>query len=109
METNMTPLSKVMDTCNNEGFTTNFVFEDDKLRDPDKGGHYDISDLKLVYEYRTEGQSNPGDMSILFCLACENGTKGQIVATYGPNGNNELIEFVNKIDKRDDFEVRMFH
>ncbi len=81
-----------------KGYVHTFKSErSDLLRCIETGKHY-TPDQMLIFEYyRFEGLSNPSDMSIVFAVACEDGRKGLIISTYGPNVNMDLVEFLDKV------------
>lgn len=106
-EHNMEPLSEKMEELEKKGFTSNFRVVDNQLIDSDSGKKYSAMEARLEYEYRTEGDTNPDDMSILFALTCEDGAKGLLVSSYGASSDTEAIEFVNQIDKTDTAKPEM--
>jgi hypothetical protein len=100
MENYKTPLLDKINALENEGFSAQFKLEGEELKDTNTGEKYTPKQLKLVKEFRFEGISNPDDMSILYALEAEDGTKGTVVDSYGTYADIELGEFLNKIGKR---------
>ena len=105
--TSMDPLSKVMKELQEKGFTENFSVEDNHLVNKDKNKRYSAKQVKLLYEYRTEGESNPDDLSMLFGLSCDDESKGIVVAAYGAAADTSAIEFINFVDKTDAEDPKM--
>lgn len=98
---NMRSLTRVMKKLQEVGYNSNFGIENNELIDYDSKKTYGVSDLQLDYEFRTEGETNPDDESILFALQAKDGNKGIVVASYGPGSDTSIIEFVNQVDRTD--------
>ena len=96
-----TPLSEKIKELEKEGYTTQYVFKNNALVNTDKGYAYQPSDIRLIREFRFEGESNPADMSILYVVEGKNGDKGTVVSAYGTYADDELLQFLNKAGKRE--------
>lgn len=95
---NLTPLSEVMNDLKSRGFSTDFIFRDNHLIDiGNNQKRYSQDELKILKEYRFEGDSDPGMMTILYSLEANDGTKGTISNAFGVNSNNELGEFMKDV------------
>lgn len=90
-------LSEATNKLRQKGFKFNFSMEGDRLKCVENGKLYEAKDLKIVEYHRFEGASSPGDMSIVFAVVCEDGTKGSIVSSYGAYGNTKLLTFMDKV------------
>ena len=83
---------------NRDGFTRNFRVCDNRLQsfeNPDKT--YDVEDVRIVDFYRFEGESNPDDMSILYAIQCNDGTRGTISNSYGPMADADIDTFLVQV------------
>jgi len=100
MEHYKTPLHDKINDLEREGYKAQFKLEGEKLMDTQSGEKYKPSQLKLIQEFRFEGISNPDDMSILYALEAEDGTKGTVVDSYGTYADVELAEFLNQVGSR---------
>lgn len=81
-----------------KGFTENFVLEKEReLRCTTNNEIYTPEDMHILEYHRFEGDSNPDDMSILFAVICEDGTKGTIVSSYGAKVDIDLLSFMDKV------------
>lgn len=58
---------------------------------------YTPDEMRIVEFHRFEGMSNPADMSILFAVVCNDGEKGLITSSYGPQIDMKLISFLDKV------------
>ena len=89
----------VENMLNREGFTKDFrVNSDGRLcsMDDDKST-YGPEDVKIVNFYRFEGETDPDDMSILYALECNDGTKGTISNSYGPMADTDIDAFLLQV------------
>lgn len=102
MENYKTPLHVKINDLEREGYKAQFKLADEKLTDTQSGEKYKPSQLKLVKEFRFEGESDPGDMSILYAVEAEDGTKGTVVDSYGTYADSELGEFLKQIGRREE-------
>jgi hypothetical protein len=96
---NLTPLSEVIKDLKSRGFEKDFIFRENKLtgiEDNDKS--YTQNELKIVKEYRFEGDSDPGMMTILYALEADDGSKGTIANGFGVNSDKDLGEFMKKVE-----------
>lgn len=80
-----------------QGYNSNFYFEDDKLINSETKEEYTPEDIQIVAEHRYEGMSDPSDMSILYVIETNKGEKGTFLMAYGPNADSEGTEFFNNV------------
>lgn len=95
---NLKPLSEVMNDLKEEGFEKEFAFNDNKLfllNNNDQ--QYRTDELEIEREYRFEGDSDPGMMTILYALKTNDGLKGTISNAYGANADHDLAEFMRQV------------
>jgi hypothetical protein len=97
MQHYMTPLAKKTNELLKEGFSEQFVFEEEGLRSSESGRIYGPQDIKILKHYRFEGNSDPADMSILYVIEANDGTKGTVVNMFGTYTDTKLGEFMNKV------------
>lgn len=90
-------LSETLEGVAAEGYTHSFKLEDGKLRCLETKQTYAPSNMSIVNHYRFEGSSNPDDMSVLYVLECDDGTKGTIVDAYGAYAAPGLDDFIKQI------------
>ena len=93
----MTPLAQKTNELTQEGYSEQFVLEDQGLKASGNNKIYGVQDVKVLKHYRFEGTSDPGDMSILYVIETTDGTKGMIVDGFGTYSDTELGEFMNKV------------
>ncbi len=96
---NLKSMSEVMSDLKNRGFKGDFQYENKKLIEHESGRTYESNEIKIVNEYRFEGNSNPDDTSILLALETHDGIRGLVVNNYGLDANVELNEFLMRTEK----------
>lgn len=82
-----------------EGYTVNYLFENDHLIDSESKVTYKPEDIFIVAHHRYEGMSDPDDMSILYIIETKDGGKGTHLLGYGPTADLEEAEFFKDIPK----------
>lgn len=96
--------STKIDEYINKGYTSNYQMEDGKLKDVSSGKLFEVNEVTIFDEYRYEGQSDPGDMSILYAIHTDDGCKGTLLLPYGPTADGELAWFMKEVTQ--DMAVR---
>ena len=105
---NMKTLSQVMAILAKRGVTKEFRMNDKnemKLDGSEK--NYHSEELEVAKTYRFEGDSNPGDNTVLIVLKCKDGTVGYIIDNYGAESNysgEEFDDFLRRIPECEDPE-----
>jgi hypothetical protein len=61
------------------------------------GENFQPEDLVIIQTYRFEGESDPGDMTIVFSMEAKSGTKGLCVDAFGTNASRSLGEFIKQV------------
>ena len=83
-----------------KGYDRNYnVLSAEKMED-DKGHTYSANQLSIDEFYRFEGESDPGDNSIIYAVKANDGSKGTLVDTYGAQGSMNVAQFVLKVEER---------
>ena len=79
-------LSEVQRWLASTGFEEALIADNGELRSSDSEQRFDPAELSVAAVYRFEGESDPGDESILFALASVDGEPvGFFTAAYGPS------------------------
>lgn len=82
-----------------KGYSKSYRAADGKLVDLESKATYDPDVVYIVAEHRFEGNSNPGDMSILYVITTKDEHKGTVLVNYNPSNTTELATFFNEIPK----------
>ena len=92
-------LVNVEKKLNADGFKADFVVSDSMMHTMDNDKKtYAPEDVTIVDFYRFEGESNPGDMTILYAIEASDGIRGTISSAYGPYADTATDDFLKKIE-----------
>ncbi|MFP4060900.1 MAG: phosphoribosylpyrophosphate synthetase [Bacteroidota bacterium] len=93
-------LSEVMNNLREKGYNTDFYFKKGKLQSSESGKFYSPDQVKISDTFRFEGDSNPDDSSILYAIIVpETGEMGLLADAYGVSSNEDLNEYMQKVEK----------
>jgi hypothetical protein len=92
-------LSEAIEHLKKRGFSHNLNISDEGKLVGSGEQSYDPSQVKLVEFHRFEGTSDPADMSILYVLETDSGTKGTVVDSFGADGTELISQFMNKVEQ----------
>jgi hypothetical protein len=90
----MSSLWQVMETLRKRGYTLDFNMSPEGSMVSSDNHKYKPEDLYINKVYRFEGDSDPGDMSILYEMKTKSGKKGLLVDGYGAESSTSGPEFV---------------
>ena len=94
----MDTLSDAMRRLQAEGYTGNwYATADFQLHCNESGEVIDPTEVQIDHILRFEGQSDPGDMSILFALQTPAGSKGLYSAPFGAEMPAEDSEVISRM------------
>ncbi len=79
------------------GFDANFEFTGDAVLDADRQRRYNAADLTIVEHHRFEGETDPGDMAIVYALVGRDGARGVLVAPFGAYTEAGLGGFLEQV------------
>jgi hypothetical protein len=97
----MDTLSDAVRRLQAQGYTGNwFATPDHKLACDETGEVVDPADVVIDHILRFEGQSDPGDMTILFALQAPSGQKGVYSAAFGANTSTDDVEVMARMQHR---------
>ncbi|MGK0386777.1 MAG: hypothetical protein ACI849_001396 [Patiriisocius sp.] len=88
-----------IEAARKEGYTSDFMYRLGKFSCRTNTKEYVAADCTLIEYCRHEGMNDPGDSSILFLIACNDGVKGCLSSAYGVDADTDLIEFVMSLSK----------
>ncbi len=66
-----------------DGFTRVFSLEDDAVVDLESKASYRPEDVEIISTHRNEGDTDPGDESVVFALRAPDGARGVLATNYG--------------------------
>lgn len=103
----LTPMSEVIKDLKEKGIKKEFKFRNGELLDMEEENKYSPEDLKISDEYRFEGTTDPGNMTILYVLESKkNGEKGYLSNAYGTYADTDVNDFIQAIEKSNNTKAR---
>ncbi|MBB6502269.1 hypothetical protein [Pedobacter cryoconitis] len=97
----MNTLSQILEKLRQKGIANELGMTDHgKMQGTDPGKIYSPEDLSIIKTYRFEGDSDPGDNSVLYILEDKEGQIGYIIDAYGvysSQGSLGFSDFLKKI------------
>ena len=102
MENNQySTLSEATTDMKRRGYTHEFNVNDDirlMATDLDAARTYASQDVRVVEFHRFEGESDPGDMTIVYGLETHDGERGVLIDAYGANSEDKVDDFVKGLE-----------
>ncbi len=92
-----TTVVEAIEGLRRRGFGANFEFTGDAVLDPDRRRRYAAADLTIVEHHRFEGETDPGDMAIVYALVGRDGAHGVLVAPFGAYTEAGLGAFLKQV------------
>ena len=89
-------LVETIEALKKDGYTDDFKAEDNEIIGLYSKKKFQPDDLTIVQTFRFEGASNPSDMTDLYVIEANDGTKGTMAMAYGPH-QSQNIELVKQI------------
>jgi hypothetical protein len=80
----MTPYSTVVERLEEKGYGQEISIVRSGAQFGGSGIAYPPEELKIVRVYRFEGESDPGDMSVIYAIQASDDNKGYLINAYGP-------------------------
>lgn len=100
LKTEMSSLWQVMNTLRDRGYKLDFNMSGDgRVLCSSTNRKYRPEEVFIDKVYRFEGDSDPGDMSVMYAIHSTYGDKGLYVDGYGANAGQEGMAF-NEFIKR---------
>ena len=90
-------MAEAVEDLRKRGFAANFEFLDKTFRAVNSGKTFQPDELTIVEHHRFEGVSDPGDMSVLYVIEANDGTRGTIADAFGPQADPELGAFLKTV------------
>lgn len=81
-----------------KGYTEDFRAEENGLICGDGKIIYRPSQIQVVDFYRFEGITDPGDMSILYVIETDDGTRGTLVDAYGTYSDAAVSKIITEVE-----------
>ena len=109
----MNTLSQILEKLRLKGKDNEIKMTDHgKMQADNLSKIYKPEDLSIIKTYRFEGDSDPGDNSVLYLLEDKDGDLGYIIDTYGSYSDHigpAFDDFLKKIPTADRDEQELFN
>lgn len=108
--TEMTTLSSILEKLRLRRQDKEFVMTPEGFT-ANNGKYYNPEDLQIIKTYRFEGESDPGDMMVLYIIEANDGLVGYSIDAYGAysnHGDDGYDDFIRKIHVQDRDEQQIF-
>jgi hypothetical protein len=104
----MTTVSEVLPYIAEKGYGKELVIKRDMAIIKGSEKEYAADQLAIVRTFRFEGESDPGDMTVIYAIVADDGERAYLFNAYGPYSNQDnpyYDEFIKKvpINEQDDF------
>jgi hypothetical protein len=96
--TYMSDITAILKKVEEKGFTDQFQAKGTHILCLENDTVYYPADIAVVNYYRTEGPSDPDDMSILYAIETNDGRKGTLIDAYGNYACDEVGEFMIAVE-----------
>ena len=98
----MRTLIETMAGLHKEKFIYDFeIAEGNSLRCIETNEIFGPDEVIIEKSFRFEGDSNPGDTSVIYAITSKSGTRGILIDTYGAYSDPEIDEFISKVPQRE--------
>jgi hypothetical protein len=94
---NMDTLSERMNVLKKKGYDEEFKIAGNKMQTADGAQSFGPDQIKINEHFRFEGESDPGDMTVLYAIETENGIKGVLIDGFGTYSDPDNLAFMQKI------------
>ena len=105
----MKDLASCVNQMKEEGYKEDFQVTEDGLHTFDKSKSYQPNQVRIVNFYRFEGESDPGDNTILYVIETDGGEKGTLVDGYGAYASEDVSKFIVEVEKIQKVKVTDLH
>ena len=105
----MKSLSSCTSRMKQEGYKEDFQVNEEGLCTFDNSKTFRPDEVKIVNFYRFEGESDPGDNTILYVIETIDGTKGTLVDGYGAYADENVSKFIVEVEQIQKVKVTDLH
>jgi hypothetical protein len=105
----MKDLTSCVKRMKEEGYKEDYQVTEDGLATFDKSKTYKPDQVRIVSFYRFEGESDPGDNTILYVIETDEGGKGTLVDGYGAYADENVSKFIVQVEEIQKVKVSDLH
>lgn len=93
----MSTTTAVINKAVANGYVECFRADRQGLYAPSLKTYYESNEIAVVNFYRFEGESDPGDNSILYIIETMDGAKGTLLDAYGAENSGVVTQFMASV------------
>jgi hypothetical protein len=90
---------EIMNKVAKEGYIEQFKVTVQGLQSQSKDKYYKPQEVTVVNFYRFEGESDPGDNTILYVIETNDGLKGTLYDAYGSYADKAVADFMTQVEE----------
>ncbi|HEA23330.1 MAG TPA: phosphoribosylpyrophosphate synthetase [Pricia antarctica] len=98
MNNQYTEIMEALAHLREKGYSDSFDFITNRLHCLQTKRFYEPEAVSIIEYHRFEGASDPEDMSILYAVETDDGTKGTVIDAYGTYADTGLGEFLKRTE-----------
>ncbi|MEP7146982.1 MAG: phosphoribosylpyrophosphate synthetase [bacterium] len=101
MEKEMKTVPELIQKLREKHFIHDFCVKDHSLYCNETSETFSEEELLIERIYRYEGDSDPGDTTIVYGITAKSGTQGVLIDAYGTYADPKIAEVIKKIPVRE--------
>ena len=94
----MNTLTSCVNKVVKDGYTDSFNVTRQGLFSCSKDKYYQPEEIKVINFYRFEGESDPGDMVIMYVIETNDGIKGTLIDAFGTYSDVSVSAFMQQVE-----------
>ena len=101
----MNTLTETISKFRFKQYIYDFYVEDNFLKCRETNEKFGPEDIKIDRTERYEGDTNPGDMSVIYAITFSTGTMGILIDAFGTYSNAKISEFIRNVPVKENRTV----
>jgi hypothetical protein len=94
----MNPMTAIVNKMVKAGYVESFSVTRRGLYSTARSRYYRPEQVRVVNFYRFEGESDPGDNTIMYVIETADGAKGTLVDAYGAYSDGSVNAFITEVE-----------
>lgn len=94
----MNTLTSCVNKVVKDGYTDSFKVTRQGLFSSSRDKYYRPEEIKVINFYRFEGESDPGDMVIMYVIETSDNTKGTLIDAFGTYSDVSVAAFMQQVE-----------
>ena len=95
----MSPMVSVLSDLTKSGYTAQFKANDKGICSMTSQKNFKPDQVEIKHFYRFEGESDPGDSSIVYAIETKTGEKGTLIDSYGAESDPHVARFIKEVEE----------